>query len=211
MTPLPLDNKTFISLREKICKLGSAGFGCFPGYDFEGGYRLQQNPDEFAALCLLLLDRGPFDNYLEIGTASGGTCLALHELIGFKHVFTIDDGKHGQFTDKFLSQIPGIQQFLGDSHSLEAKQFLQKNVNLLDVVFFDGDHRSPGLWKDVQMVIKFCHEGTLFIFHDAAGIYRWTTGVKVVWERCIQEKLLDPLALYVGRQKPTGIGIGSII
>ena len=101
---------------------------------------MQQNPDEFACLCLFLRKNGLYTNFIEIGIVSGVTCLALYKIVGFKDILSIDDGKHKRavYQKKHLSQIPDICQFIGDSYSLDAEVFLQKNLEvLIDVAFFN--------------------------------------------------------------------------
>src|SRR5258708_2150019 len=64
----------FDQLVDRIRAAGTNSMSHFRnGYAFEGGLRLQQNPHELAALVLLLAERTPIREYLEIGSASGGT------------------------------------------------------------------------------------------------------------------------------------------
>lgn len=206
-----LRNNDFKSMRDKICDLGTDSLDYFGhSYNYEGGYYLQQNPDEFAALCLLLRENGPYTNYLEIGTASGGTCLALYQVVGFQNVFSIDDEKHKRavYQQDHLSQIPNVRQFIGDSHSIKARRFLQSNLEgRLDVAFIDGDHSYEGVWKDVQLVVDFSQPGTFLIFHDTVAC----RGVEKAWLHCIRKKIIIPLAEYIGDDRPMGIGVGRVI
>ena len=211
ISDVQLRNDDFTSMRDKICNLGTDSLDYFGhSYNYEGGYYLQQNPDEFAALCLLLREKGPYTNYLEIGTASGGTCLALYQVAGFLNVFSIDDGKHKRaiYQQQHLSQIPNVRHFIGDSHSIYAREFLQKNLeDRLDVAFIDGDHSCEGAWKDVQLVVEFSRPGTLLIFHDTVAC----RGVEKVWLRCIRKKIITPLAEYIGEERAMGIGVGRFL
>ena len=51
----------FEELRTRVRESGCDCLRKFAnGYTLEGGLALQQNPDEFAALCLFLQRRGPF-------------------------------------------------------------------------------------------------------------------------------------------------------
>lgn len=210
LVDVQLRNKDFNSMHDKICELGTDSLDYFGNsYKFEGGYYLQQNPDEFAALCFFLRDHGPYTNFLEIGTASGGTCLALYKIVGFKNILSIDDGKHKRavYQREHLSQIPNVRQFIGDSHSVDAEIFLRKNLEgLLDIAFIDGDHSFDGVWQDVQLVSKFSSHGTLFIFHDTVA----SKGVEDVWLRCIRKKIVVPIAEYIGKDSPMGIGVSRL-
>jgi predicted O-methyltransferase YrrM len=96
------------------------------GYTHEGGLSLQQNPDEFAALCCFLRLQGPYTTYMEIGTASGGAALLLCREVGFEFAISIDDGRHARAAEQGvnLAAIPRLRQFIGDSHSRAARAFL---------------------------------------------------------------------------------------
>lgn len=158
---------------------------------------------------MFLQENGPYTNYLEIGTASGGACLALYQIVGFKNILSIDDGKHKRavYQKEHLSQIPNICQFIGDSHSLDAEKFLQKNLGgMIDIAFIDGDHSFNGVWQDVQLVAGFSRPGTIFIFHDTIAC----KGVEDAWLRCIRKKIVVPLAEYIGKDRPMGIGVGRL-
>ena len=50
----------FDQVRQSICAAGTDSLAHFgPAYTHEGGLCLQQNPDEFAALCCYLAERRP--------------------------------------------------------------------------------------------------------------------------------------------------------
>lgn len=203
--------KDFDEVRDEIRQSGTDELAYFlNGYTFEGGLSLQQNPDEFAALCLLLKERGPFENYMEIGSASGGTCLFLHHAVGFKNVLSLDDGNHRRAPEqkKNFAQIPNLKQFVGDSHTDDARRFLAENLRgKLDVAFIDGDHSYEGVWQDLQLTLPFCRRGTLVIFHDTVAC----DGVRDAWQRAIDERLIRPVANFVGEEKPLGIGVGVVV
>src|SRR5580692_10982571 len=107
----------FGPLRERIRAAGTDSLDQFGnGYVHEGGLSLQQNPDEFAALCVTLARRRPIGNYLEIGSASGGSCRFLNEYLQFTHVFSLDDGRHpraGEQENNF-GAIRSLERFVGD-------------------------------------------------------------------------------------------------
>jgi hypothetical protein len=73
-------------LVKEIRAAGTDNLGFFGnGYEREGGMALQQHPDEFAAAVahLAALFPGDSHSFLEIGSASGGTCRFIAEHVGF--------------------------------------------------------------------------------------------------------------------------------
>jgi predicted O-methyltransferase YrrM len=204
----------FPGFDETIADIRSAGTNCLSffqnGYKFEGGLRLQQNPSEFAALCVYLRAHTRDATYLEIGAASGGTCRFLSNILGFREVYIIDDGRHAdaRYQADNLQHVPSLHRFVGDSHSAAAADFLRTHLNgPLDVAFIDGDHSYMGSWQDAQLAIRFSRPGTLLVFHDTVACQ----GVELTWLRCVREKLIRPLAEYVGAELPLGIGVGEVL
>ena len=201
----------FDLIRNRIRESGTDKLSYFRnGYTHEGGLYLQQNPDEFAALTLLFREYGPHQTYLEIGSASGGACLFLYREVGFVSTISIDDGKHARAHAQaaHFSQIPNFQQFIGDSHSVEALRFLQQRLEgNVDVAFIDGDHRYDSVWQDIQMSRTFCRPGALMILHDIVEC----EGVHRAWRKCVKENLLKPIAEFVGEERPFGLGVGAVI
>lgn len=200
----------FAPLRERIGALGTDSLAYFgSGFTHEGGLSLQQNPDEFTALCLFLRERGPWQNYLEIGSASGGTCLTLFREVGFANVLSLDNGQHPRAPEqaKNFALIPGIRCYLGDSHAPAARRFLEENLpGKVDVAFIDGDHSEQGVWQDMELTLPFCRPGALVILHDTVACH----GVEKAWLRSTRERLLRPLAEFIGEEYPMGIAIGEL-
>ena len=177
---------------------------------FEGGLYLQQNPDEFAALCMLLDERKPHATYVEIGSASGGACLFLHRKLNFKQVLSLDDGKHPRAPEQVanFAEIIGLEQYIGDSHAEAATRFLATHVGPegVDVAFIDGDHSYRGIMCDILLVKPFCKPGTLIVFHDIVAV----ADVKQAWVDAAALKLFKPIAEYVGASVPLGIGVAEV-
>ena len=186
------------------------------GYTHEGGYALQQNPEEFAALCLWLSELG-YANletavYLEIGSASGGTGRYLWEKFRFRRFLSIDDGKHPRASEQAENfKGTGVIQFVGDSRSLHALSWLDDKTGpadgLVSIAFIDGDHSYNGVKHDLQMVTSHCIPGAIVILHDIVAC----SGVKDVWEKVQSKGSVEPLAEFVGAEKPLGIGVGRVV
>lgn len=202
----------FVSARQAILDAGSDHVGVFGG-EKEGGYHVQQNPDEFAALICLLSDRcKPFGVYGEIGTAAGGNLRLIYELIGFDHAIVLDDGrhpKHKHFADNTKEFGVQLDIHIGDSHAPEALKFLSGYMDrqgngkpVFDAVFIDGDHSYEGVKKDIELVSPYCAPATLLIFHDTVccpGVYQ-----------AFQE-LPNKIAEFVGENQKLGIGVARFL
>lgn len=182
------------------------------GYTHEGGLYLQQNPDEFAQLALLLKGRGLVDTYMEIGSASGGAARFLCNLMTPGTIISIDDGKHPRASsqDEHLGAIDRdvgeVVRFRGDSHSSKAAAFLEAQP-ALDVAFIDGDHSYAGVTQDIAMVLPRCKPGALVILHDTVAC----EGVKRAWEEMLKGGRVRKVDEFVGVEKPLGIGVAEVL
>jgi cephalosporin hydroxylase len=193
---------------QKVREAGTDSLAHFGnGYTHEGGLYLQQNPEEFAQLALLLKDRArPTDTYLEIGSASGGACRFLDDECLFGSVVSLDDGNHARA--KYQAELlPNrIWRFRGDSHSAEAVAFLAQRQSP-DVAFIDGDHSYEGVTADIAMVLPRCEPGALIILHDTVAC----EGVRRAWEELLMSGRAKKVAEFVGAEKPLGIGVAEVI
>lgn len=197
----------FDELRQLVENAGSDSKEFFGG-TINGGYHVQQNPDEFAALLCYLLERcRTISLYGEIGVAAGGTTRLIYEVVGFVGGILIDNGvhpKHQHFKDNTAAFADRLEVLIGDSHSKEVRNELGWNmpaVGQFDVVFIDGDHSYEGVKQDIELVRPYCTGTTLAIFHDTIIC----DGVKQAFN-----ELPDRVAEFVGDQKQFGIGIARI-
>jgi predicted O-methyltransferase YrrM len=208
---LQAEGPEFERLRQLIRESGTDSLVHFDNrYTHEGGLSLQQNPDEFAALCRFLKLHGPYTTYVEIGTASGGSALLLSREVGFERAISIDDGQHPRAREQKinLAAIPNLRQFIGDSHEPAARAFLSEALDgaPIDLAFVDGDHSAEGVWQDIELTLPFCRPGALFVLHDTQAC----EGVELAWFRVVREGIVTPLAEFLGEQLPLGIGVGRI-
>ena len=177
------------------------------GYTHEGGLYLQQNPEEFAQLAMLLRERSAGDAYLEIGSASGGAARFLHELVGFDAIVSIDDGKHPRASSQDDLLPRHTIRFRGDSHSAHAATFFDGLTPKPTVAFIDGDHSYEGVTADINMVLPRCEPGALVILHDTVAC----DGVKRAWEELLASGKVRRVAEFIGSDRPLGIGVAEVI
>ena len=148
---------------------------------FTGGYYVQQHSDEFAQL-ICYLQGFQFENYIEIGAAEGGATRILNELIKIKNTYIIDNNQHPnhKIRPENLKNIPH-KEFVGDSHSPEALQWLVDQNVLFDFAFIDGDHSYEGVKKDTEMIVPFMKSKGYVLFHDThmvPDVRRWANEIK---------------------------------
>jgi predicted O-methyltransferase YrrM len=201
----------FDALTDAIRAMGADSLPHFQnGYTHEGGLALQQHPEEFAALCLFLRSRRPYRRYLEIGTGSGGQCLALFREVGFERGVVLDDGRHPRAAEQEgnLGQIPHLERFIGDSHSDQAREFLEQRLDgPLDLAFIDGDHAYEGVLADIELALRFTRPGTQLVLHDTVA----SPGVEAAWTELLRRSQVEALGEYVGADRPLGIGVAATL
>ncbi len=182
---------------------GSDSLGTFGG-TFEGGYHIQQNPHEFADLIEFITNVYPakrFENYIEIGAAAGGAAMVLSELLNIGTVHIIDNNEHSKHVHRHdnLKTITH-KEFIGDSHSNAAHEWLSALDTFYDFALIDGDHSYYGVRQDTALVIPYLNEGALVVYHDTSCVPEIKRFVKDV------EKL-EPLRLLAMFDRRQGIGL----
>ncbi len=140
--------------------------------DNVGGYYIQQDPKEFAGLVQTLLKYdNDIINYLSIGTAGGGAERFLYDKLLFEKFYSIDLNKHPRrkiWHEQNKPAICEVKEFLGDSHSEEAENFLSDLNVKFDLIGIDGDHSPCGVRLDWALVQPYLKKGTIVWFHDIA-------------------------------------------
>jgi hypothetical protein len=170
-----------------------------------GGYHIQQEPQEYAALLAVLRDYAPFHTALSIGIAAGGNERFLVEHVDVRQLVVLDDGNHpmhriwggpihpGELEphpervpvdmpnrDAIRERIP-LHEFIGDSHSKAAAKFLEELDFKFNLVAIDGDHSPAGVRQDWALVKPYLAPGAIVWFHDIALDEPGQTGARELW------------------------------
>jgi predicted O-methyltransferase YrrM len=162
-----------------VLNAGSDSLEVFGG-KFKGGYELQQCPNEIADFLLTYQDV-EIGNFLEIGVAAGGNTRIFCDFLKIKNVYTIDLDEHPSISyannpnareNNFrnLKNTGKLENFYGDSHSEEAKEWLEAREVKFDMVFIDGDHTENGIKLDTVLVLPYLKENAYVIYHDTVVV-----------------------------------------
>ncbi len=173
----------------------------FFGGTWTGGYHIQQEPEEFSELIECLNEHGKWGDYLAIGIAAGGVERFISEQCMFKDFYVIDNGKHPKFpvweqNKVAIRRHPDsmlVDEFIGDSHSQGAKDFLDKwfPEPTITCAGIDGDHTPQGVAQDWELVKPYLCKGALVWFHDINISEAGQSGARKLWARLrIEHKVL---------------------
>lgn len=166
-----------------------------------GGLKLQQIPEEYAALLILLKEHKP-KSYLALGIGNGGSfateCYFMKESLVLADAVDCLAYRNlgiGQCEEEILSFVDFAKSIGIDTKFYNEKTddlFEDYNVHSYDVIFIDADHSYEGVKKDFINSQKHINEGGLIIFHDIAS--KACPGIMKIWseikqqdpERCIE-------------------------
>jgi len=158
------------ALIEEIESFGSSGVHAYSG-KFTGGIYLAQIPKEIAQ-CIAYLRDGDksIESYLEIGSLAGGTAYVFNKFFDIKTTVLIDDNtrEESKFRSSNLADIDYVE-FIGNSQSPEAFNFVKDIGCTFDIVLIDGDHSYDGVSSDVKNYSRFVSPGGYLIMHDVTG------------------------------------------
>lgn len=153
-------------IKEFILESGSDNLGVFAGR-YEGGIQLQQIPEEITDVIHYLQDKVECTNFLEIGTAGGGTTFVIDHFFKPEKIILVDDNQHGKsagrgevLKDVTRKEVIGNSQ-LDDTIALVAKQGLE-----YEIMIIDADHSYAGVKKDTESYTPFLKSGGYVIYHD---------------------------------------------
>lgn len=154
---------------EHVLKCGSNNLGAFGG-NFEGGYNLQQVPEEISSCLKTIIDGNhKISRYLEIGCASLGLTRLISDILQPEEILTIDleDNDWPNKKDNIESIIKQSKTFnriIGNSHNIKFINYK------FDLIVIDGDHSYNGVKEDYLYYSKFLDDNGWLFFHDTHNI-----------------------------------------
>ena len=138
------------------------------------------------------------ERVLEIGSYRGGTAMLWAKIVHPNNgkVFCLDlrfnwdafwepNFMHDGQVYKKSSLKDIVTEFEGDSHSIEMKEKVSKEVGQVDLLFIDGDHSYEGVKDDFYSYSKLVKPGGFVVFHDIVDSpYHWSFDchVSTFWE-----------------------------
>lgn len=153
---------------EKVLAAGSDSIGVFGGR-YEGGIRLQQEPEEYAEfLWSLIQEPLSFSHICEVGTAAGGNARMLAELLLPSRLLLIDDNSHRSGALARIETLDGVRrtEIIGDSRSQAVLEMAFRVMPYCELLFIDGCHDYPYVSLDYQNYSRMVVAGGLMAFHD---------------------------------------------
>jgi hypothetical protein len=147
-------------------------------------------------LITYLTKRFHYQSYLEIGCDQNQT--------------------YGQIKDLFTHSIC-VDPAQGGTVRLTSDQFFEQNHERFDVIFIDGSHEAPQVWKDVVNALNSLNDNGVIVLHDlnpllkeyqvtpdpSAGTMVWNGDC---WKVALALRLLPELDIVIG-DFDHGVGI----
>jgi len=154
---------------KEVEALGSDSLRVFGG-TFEGGINIQQVPDEIAPCINAIIGSGKeIKNFLEIGSAAGGTSFLFDHVFDLDNLVVIDDNrhpKHGLRQENLKNVAAKVKEFIGNSQEPGIIAGIGDLGYKFDAIMVDGDHSYIGLMADIGNYAPFLADDGFLILHD---------------------------------------------
>lgn len=190
-----------------ILTLGQESTNGFGGTK-AGGIYLQQIPDELApCLAELLKYKDEIHNYLEVGSASGGSCYVFNHFFPLEKIVLIDNNGLGRQALR-NEVLKGIfhQELIGRSDDEVVYDSVAKMGIQFDLIVLDSDHSYQNVRLEAALYLPFLRPGGFLFLHD---IVYSPDGDGRVMRELAAGKDMELVAEYVS-EKWEKLGIGLL-
>ena len=197
---------TVEEIKQFILDAGSDHLPTFGG-SYEGGIHLQQCPGEIApCLVELLKCKDEIKNYLETGSAAGGSAFIFNHFFPLEKMVLIDDNKHGKHSlrSETLKDI-NCQELVGRSDDEVVYDSVAKMGIQFDLILLDSDHSYQNVRLEAALYLPFLRPGGFLFLHDT--VYA-PDGDGRVMRELAKGPEMELVAEYVSPEGPKcGIGL----
>lgn len=201
-TKIPTVNE----IESYLLELGQENTEGFGGLK-AGGIRLQQTPDELApCLAELLKHKDQIKNYLEIGSAAGGSCYVMNHFFPLEKIVLIDNnGLNMQSTRNEVLKGIFHQELIGRSDDEFVVGSVMNMGIMFDLITLDSDHSYQNVRLEAALYIPFLRKGGFLFIHDTVA----AQGDGRVMRELAAGKEMELVAEYVSEKYPK-LGIGLL-
>lgn len=190
-----------------ILECGQENLNGFGGTKI-GGIYLQQIPDELApCIAELLKYRDGIHNYLEVGSASGGSCFVFNHFFPLEKIVLIDNnglGRQGVRNEV----LKGIfhQELIGMSDDEFVVGSVSKMGIMFDLIVLDSDHSYQNVRLEAALYLPYLRPGGFLFIHDT--VYA-SGGSGRVMRELAEIGGMELVAEYISEKGPK-LGIGLL-
>jgi predicted O-methyltransferase YrrM len=173
-----------------------------------GGIRLQQIPDEIApCLAELLKYKDEIHNYLETGSAAGGSCYVMNHFFPLEKIVLIDNnGLNMQGTRNEVLKGIFHQELIGRSDDEFVVGSVSNMGIMFDLILLDSDHSYQNVRLEAALYLPFLRPGGFLFIHDTVAAAQ---GDGRVMRELAASKDMEFVAEYVSEKYPK-LGIGLL-
>jgi len=180
------------------------------GGTYEGGYHLQQVPDEIVP-CIndIIKSEVKIKHFLEVGSAAGGSTYLFNHAFNLESIVIIDDNKHPKHIHRagMIKKIKcPVAEFIGNSLSKEAVDFVGSLKKKFDIMLLDASHNYADVELDIRNYGQFLNKDGFMLIHDI-DIFKH---VGIVVRKIGESKDYKNMKTYISKTHPVPCGIGML-
>lgn len=151
-------------------------------------------PAKYGVLLFRLINYFEAKNILELGTGTGLSTLWLALPDSRARVITIEGCKElCDFSRQVFEMVDVNNVEVINGSFVNILPALVEEIDSLDFVFFDGDHRKESVLKYFEWCLKKAHNNSIFVFDDI----HWSPDMEAAWKTILQHpKITVSFDLY---------------